>query len=108
MPRRALAPADEEMKKLRHAAGLLTHVGQAKSATVDPGVALLCLAAADDLRRLGVCPLRVVTGPADAFGAMNDALASLIALPDDIFATTAILDAAANVRAARALLTDAS
>jgi hypothetical protein len=101
-----LDPASESMKQLRRAAGLLTGVGQASPASTDPGVALLCLAAADDLRRLGVRPPRLTTGPTQIAEAISDALASLAALPDDIFAATPVLDAAANVRAARALLTN--
>jgi hypothetical protein len=106
MPVPDLDPASESMTQLRRAAGLLTAVGQARPASADPGVALLCLAAAEDLRSLGVVPPRLVIGPTEVGDAVGDALASLAAVPDDIFAAPPVLDAAANVRAARALLTD--
>ena len=100
----ALDPTGESMNQLRYAAGLLTAVGHANPATTDPGVALLCLAAAEDLRRLGVGPLRLTTGASQPGEAIAEALASLAALPDEVFAATAVLDAAANVRTARGLL----
>lgn len=107
MPVPALDPAGDSKQHLRRAAELLTGVGQASSASTDPGVALLCLAAAEDLRRLGVSPRPVPLDQSQVLGAVSDALTSLAALPDEIFASTPVLDAAANVRAARALLADA-
>jgi hypothetical protein len=99
-----LDPTSETFIQLRRVAVLLTRVGHASPATTDPGVALLCLAAAEDLRQLGVTPPRLAIGTTQIAAAVSEALASLAALPDDIFAATPVLDAAANVRAARAQL----
>jgi hypothetical protein len=107
MPAPVLDPASQSTRHLRRAAGLLAGVGQASQAPTDPGVALLCLVAAEHLRRIGASPKPVPLDQSQVAGAVSDALASLTALPDEIFASTPVLDAAANVRAARALLLDA-
>lgn len=106
MSENLLNAAGESMRHLRRAAGLLAGVGEAGHATTDPGVALLCLAAAEDLRQLGVSPRSVSLDQQQVAGAIDDALVNLAALPDEIFALTPVLDAAANVRGARALLVD--
>lgn len=105
VPTLDLSSHPDGREQLHLAAGLLTGAGYADPETVDPGVALLCLAAAEQLRLLGVQAPRVVIDPAEVTQAVSDALTSLAALPDELFASTPVLDAAAYVRAARALLT---
>lgn len=87
---------------LHRAASLLAGVGWADPVDVDPGVALLCLAAAEQLRPL-VAPVVPATRSAPA-QAVDDALARLVALSQEAFADEAVLDAADYARHARALL----
>jgi hypothetical protein len=94
-----------EMARLHRAAGLLSGIGHADPAYVDDGVALLCMAAAEGLRRVGVQTRWVPIDPARVGAVLDEALANLAALPGRVFAATAVLDAAADARAARALLT---
>ena len=96
----------DSITQLHHVAGLLLGAGYADPATVDPGVALLCLAAVDELRPLGVHPSRVLINGDQVTGAVDDALAGLADLPPEVFAVSAVLDAAGYVRAARALLAE--
>lgn len=88
---------------LREATGLLIDIGRADPSTVSADVALLCLAAAEELRTLGVeqRATRIPTEPIEA--TISAALALLAQLPASVFATTAILDAASHARLAREL-----
>lgn len=88
---------------LRRAVSLLAGVGWADPAGVDPGAALFCLAAAEQLRPLSG-PVLPATGTAPAI-AVDRALASFVALTEETFAEEAVLDAADYARRARALLT---
>ena len=87
---------------LRRAASLLAGVGWAGPASIDPGIALLCLAAAEQLRPL-VSLAAPATGPAPG-RAVDEALANLASLSDEVLADEAVLDAADYARRARALL----
>lgn len=87
---------------LRRAASLLAGVGWAEPTSVDPGIALLCLAATEQLR-----PLVSLAAPATSLApgrAVDEALANLASLSDEVFADEAVLDAADYARHARALL----
>lgn len=88
---------------LGQATGLLTDIGRADPSTVSADVAVLCLAAAEELRPLGV-EQRTARPPTEPIEAtISAALALLAQLPASVFATTAILDAASHARLAREL-----
>lgn len=102
MPTPLLNLAGDDRARLHRAAGLLSGVGHADPQQVDPGVALLCLAAVEGLRRVGVDTRWLVIDPAHVAAVLDEALTNLAALTEDVFAATPVLDAAADVRAARA------
>lgn len=89
--------------RLQRAARLLASIRWADPFNVDPGIALLCLAAAEQLRPLAetAAPAPTTAGVARA---LDDALANLASLSDEVFADEAVLEAADYARRARALL----
>jgi hypothetical protein len=93
----------QDRAHLRRAASLLTGVGWGDPSDVDPGVGLLCLAAAELLRPL-VDHAAPALSTANSASAVDDALASLGSLSDDVFADEAVLEAADYARRVRALL----
>jgi hypothetical protein len=92
-----------DLARLHRATSLLAGVGWADPSDVDPGIALLCLAAAEQLRLLAehAPPAPTTAGVARA---LDDALASLASLSDEVFADEAVLEAADYARRARAVL----
>lgn len=89
--------------RLHRAASLLGGVGWADPTNVDPEIALLCLAAFEQLRPWTelAAPAAITVGVPLA---LDDALASLASLSDEVFAEEAVLEAADYARRARALL----
>jgi hypothetical protein len=104
IPLRVLDDDGASRERLQHVAGLLAGVGNADPRLVGPGVALLCLAAAERLRPVVGQPARTSVDGARVGDAVGQALATLAALPERVFAVEAVLDAAADVRRARDLL----
>jgi hypothetical protein len=90
---------------LEGAASLLDGVGHADPHSVDPGVALLCLAGADQLSALVGQPARVHVDGRHVDEAVAQALAHLAALPMRAFAAEPVLEAASYARRAHAMLT---
>lgn len=87
------------------AAGLLTAVGRDADTSVDVGVPLQCLLAADELYAAGAVPTDVARLADDAGvieAAIRTALELLAGLPAEVFANDLVADAAAAARAALA------
>lgn len=86
---------------LTEAASILAAIGRGDPAAVSADVALLCLAAAQQLRTLGVIPQPTSTTLEPIEASISAALALLAGLPTSVFAATAVLDAASHARRAR-------
>lgn len=92
-----------ERATLTRATALLAGAARAEGATAE--VALLCLAAEERLRSLGVQPAAASINAGEQRKAITEALASLSGVSPQVFGLTAVLDAASHARRARQLAT---
>ena len=86
---------------IARAAALLAGAADA-AATAD--AALLCLAASEELRELGIDREQARVQPKNMRQALNEALGVLGALPANVFGLGAVLNAASHIRRALQLV----